>query len=200
MTKRRNSYKTGDRFNQKAKDEGYRARSVYKLSEIQKRMHPFKSGQSVLDLGCAPGSWARYASEQVGRKGKVVGIDLQEVGSLAGCTLLQADVYEITADELRTHLGGQANVVMSDMAPNTSGDKFGDHVRQIEICERALELATELLQPGGAFICKVFEGEDAPGFVSNVRKHFTTTKRVRPEAVRRESVEFFVVGMGFNAP
>jgi 23S rRNA (uridine2552-2'-O)-methyltransferase len=198
MSRRRNSYKSGDRFNQKAKAEGYRARSVYKLSEIQRRFRPFKQGQRVIDLGCAPGSWSRYAQQQVGRRGAVVGIDLQEVASLAGCTLLQADVYAITTAELLEHLGGPADLVMSDMAPNTTGDKFGDHVRQVEICRRALEVATEALTPGGHFICKVFEGEDAPGFVADVRKRFGKVKRIRPEAVRRESVEFFVLGMGFQ--
>lgn len=198
MSRRRNSYKTGDRFNQKAKEEGYRARSVYKLSEIQKRFRPFKQGQRVIDLGCAPGSWSRYAQHQVGRKGAVVGIDIQEVSSLAGCTLLTADVYAITGAELVELLGGQADVVLSDMAPKTTGDRFGDHVRQIEIAQRALEVATETLVPGGHFICKVFEGEDAPGFVADVRKHFGKVKRIRPEAVRKESVEFFVLGMGFK--
>ncbi|MCB9668312.1 MAG: RlmE family RNA methyltransferase [Alphaproteobacteria bacterium] len=195
---RRNSYKTGDRFNQKAKDEGYRARSVYKLSEIQKRFRPFKQGQRVIDLGCAPGSWSRYAQQQVGRNGVVVGIDIQEVQSLAGCTLLQRDVYTVTSEELLDLLGGPADIVLSDMAPNTTGDRFGDHVRQIAIARRALEVATQTLAPGGAFVCKVFEGEDAPGFVDDVRKLFTTTKRVRPEAVRRESVELFVLGMGYR--
>lgn len=195
---RRNSYKTGDRFNQKAKDEGYRARSVYKLSEIQKRFRPFKQGQRVIDLGCAPGSWSRYAQQQVGRNGVVVGIDIQEVQSLAGCTLLQRDVYTVTSEELLDLLGGPADIVLSDMAPNTTGDRFGDHVRQIAIARRALEVATQTLAPGGAFVCKVFEGEDAPGFVDDVRKLFTTTKRIRPEAVRRESVELFVLGMGYR--
>lgn len=196
--KRNNSYKTGDRFNQKAKAEGYRARSVYKLTEIQKRFRPFQQGQRVIDLGCAPGSWSRYAQQQVGRKGAVVGIDLQEVQSLAGCTLLQRDVYEVTADELLEHLGGPADFVLSDMAPKTTGDRFGDHVRQIEICRRALEVARQTLSPGGNFVCKVFEGEDAPGFIDEVRASFGKVKRIRPEAVRRESVEFFVLGMGFK--
>lgn len=198
MSRRRNSYKTGDRFNQKAKDEGYRARSVYKLSEVQKRYRPFKQGQRVIDLGCAPGSWSRYARQQVGKNGTVVGIDIQEVQSLAGCMLLQRDVYEITAEELLEFLGGPADFVMSDMAPKTTGDKFGDHVRQIEIARRALEIAHQTLAPGGHFVCKVFEGEDAPGFVAAVRERFDKVKRIRPEAVRRESVEFFVLGMGFS--
>lgn len=200
MARRRNTYKTGDRFNQKAKDEGFRARSVYKLTEIDRRLRVLKQGQRVLDLGCAPGSWARFARQKVGRKGAVLGVDLKHVDSLAGVQLLQADVYDLRADQVLEALDGKADVVLSDMAPNTTGDRFGDHVRQIEVARRALEVATQVLKPGGSFVCKVFDGEDAHGFVGEVRAHFDKVKRVRPEAVRRESVEFFVVGLGFQSP
>lgn len=200
MSKRRNSYKTGDRFNQKAKDEGFRARSVYKLTEIDKRLRVVKQGQRVLDLGCAPGSWARYARQKVGKNGAVLGIDLKHVDSLAGVDLIQADVFDLRPEQVLEGLGGQAHVVLSDMAPNTTGDRFGDHVRQIEVARRALEVAVAVLEPGGCFVCKVFDGEDAHAFVSEVRGHFEKVKRVRPEAVRRESVEFFVVGLGYQPP
>ncbi|MCB9676552.1 MAG: RlmE family RNA methyltransferase [Alphaproteobacteria bacterium] len=195
---KKNTYKTGDRFNKQAKEEGYRARSVYKLSEAQKRFRILAQGQRVLDLGCAPGSWARYAKEVVGGRGTVLGLDLQHVPSLAGVELLQADAFEVTADQLLEALGGPADVVLSDMAPSTTGDRFGDHVRQIRVARRALEIATQVLTPGGNFVCKVFDGEEAHDFVMDVRKRFDSVKRLRPEAVRQTSVEFFVIGLGYT--
>ncbi len=193
--KNRNTYKTGDRFNQAAKEDGYRARSVYKLSEVQKRFRPLSQNQRVLDLGCAPGSWSRYAREQVGGNGVVVGLDLQHVPSLAGVTLLQGDAFDFPVDTLLEALGGPADVVLSDMAPNTTGDRFGDHVRQIRTARQALAVAESVLKPGGHFVCKVFDGEDAHDFVMDVRKQFGKVKRLRPEAVRRTSVEFFLVAL-----
>jgi len=200
MSRRRskNSYKSGDHFNKAAREEGYRARSVYKLTEVQKRFRPLKKGQTILDLGCAPGSWARYAKEMAGGKGTVVGIDLQHVPSLPGVELIQGDAFEITPEELLAALGGPADVVLSDMAPNTTGDRFGDHVRQVEVARRALKLAVSVLKPGGSFICKVFDGEDAQPFMLEARAHFKQVKRLRPEAVRKNSVEFFLVALDFR--
>lgn len=198
MARRKNSYKTGDRFNQRAKDEGFRARSVYKLTEIDKRHRVLTQGQKVLDLGCAPGSWARYARQKVGRRGAVLGVDLKHVESLAGVQLIQADVFQLEAATVLEQLDGPVDLVLSDMAPNTTGDRFGDHVRQLEVARRALTIARQVLAPGGHFVCKVFDGEDAPDFVTEVRQCFDKVKRARPDAVRRESVEFFVVGLGFT--
>ncbi len=198
MSRRRNTYKTGDRFNRRARAEGYRARSVFKLEEIQRRFQPLRPGARVLDLGCAPGSWSRFAKERVGRRGVVVGVDLQEVASLAGCTFYRRDVDGLAPEEVRSWLGGPADVVLSDMAPKTTGDRFGDHVRQVAIARRALAVAVEVLRPGGHFVCKLFEGEEAADFVGEVRARFTKTRRVRPEAVRRNSVELFVLGLGFK--
>lgn len=200
MSRRKPTYVGGDRFNQQAREEGYRARSVYKLTDAQKRFRPLAPGQRVLDLGCAPGSWARYAKEVVGGRGRVLGVDLQHVPSLAGVDLLQADVFDVTPEQLLEALGGPPDVVLSDMAPHTHGDRFGDHVRQLVVARRALELALALLPPGGNFFCKVFDGEEAHDFVLSVRAAFDTVKRVRPEAVRRTSVEFFVLGLGRKPP
>jgi 23S rRNA (uridine2552-2'-O)-methyltransferase len=196
--KKRNTYKTGDRFNQAAKEEGYRARSVYKLTEVQKRFRPLSQGQRVLDLGCAPGSWSRYAKERVGGNGVVVGLDLKHVPSLAGVTLLQGDAFDFPVDTLLETLGGPADVVLSDMAPNTTGDRFGDHVRQIQTARQALSVAEAVLKPGGHFVCKIFDGEEAHDFVMDVRKRFAKVKRLRPEAVRRTSVEFFLVALEYQ--
>jgi len=192
-----NPYKRPDRFTKKAKAEGYAARSVYKLDEVQRRFRLFRPGQRVVDLGCFPGSWSRYLIQQVGKNGTVVGVDIEEP-DLDGGTWIHRSVYEVTSEELRTALGGSADVVVSDMAPRTTGNRLFDHVQQIELADRALLLATELLEPGGSFVVKVFEGEDAKDYTDRVKAHFDKLKRVRPEAVRKNSREFFAVATGFR--
>ena len=196
----KNPYRKPDRFTVQAKEEGYAARSVFKLKELQDKHHVLRAGHRVVDLGCAPGSWLVYAAEVVGRTGLVVGVDIQEPTSRPGPVLVKS-VLEVTPDELREALGGAgANVVLSDMAPNTTGDPTGDHFVQIELVTQARDLAVALLEPGGAFVCKVFDGQDAHAFVMSLRTWFTEVKRARPEAVRKNSREFFVVATGFRRP
>lgn len=194
-----NPYKRPDRFTKKAKAEGYAARSVYKLEEVQRRFRLFRPGQRVVDLGCFPGSWSRYLLRAVGKKGRVVGVDLEQP-DLPGGHWIARTVYEVDAETLLEALGGPADAVVSDMAPRTTGNKLFDHVQQIELADRALLLATQLLAPGGSFVVKVFEGEDANDYVSRIKAHFGKVKRVRPEAVRKNSREFFVVAEGFKRP
>ncbi len=195
----KNPYAKPDRFTKQAKEEGYAARSVYKLREIDERFKLLRGGQRVLDLGNAPGSWSRYALEKVGRKGRVVGVDLTPVELPYG-TWITRSIYDVEAAELLEHLGGPADVVLSDMAPLTTGNALGDHVAQLELAARAVELAKALLVRGGSLVVKVFDGEDAPAFVASLRGVWEEVKRVRPEAVRQVSREFFVVGRGFVAP
>jgi 23S rRNA (uridine2552-2'-O)-methyltransferase len=190
-----NPYKRPDRFSRQAKEEGYAARSVYKLDEIDKRVRLLRRGQRVLDLGCAPGSWSKYAIERAGA-GNVVGVDLTEV-ALPGGTFLTASINDVTADQLREALGGPADVVLSDMAPLTTGARDADHYAQIELARRAFEIACDLLVPRGAFVAKVFEGQDAKAFELDVRKRFEEGRRIRPEAVRQNSREWFMVAQGF---
>jgi 23S rRNA (uridine2552-2'-O)-methyltransferase len=192
-----NPYKRPDRFTEQAKSEGYAARSVFKLREIQDRQRLLRRGQRVVDLGCSPGSWSRLAAEIVGRDGRVVGVDIQEPEQSFGPVIV-ASALEVTAEQLIAALEGPADVLLSDMAPNTTGDPSGDHFMQIELAQRALDLASAVLAPGGAMVVKVFDGADAPGFVQRVRAAFTETKRARPEAVRQNSREFFVVATGFR--
>ena len=191
--KKANPYR-GDRFTKAAKKQGYAARSVFKLEEIDQRFKLFRRRQRVLDLGCAPGSWSRYVAE---RGASLVGVDIQETKGIPGVFLLRS-VLKVTPERLREALGGDADVVLSDMAPRTTGDRFGDHVRQIELARRALELCDALLVPGGAFVVKVFDGEDAPAYTAEVKARFEQVKRVKPEATRRRSVEFFLVATGFR--
>lgn len=187
-----------DHWAQRAQREGYPARSVYKLEEINQRHRLLPRGGRVLDLGATPGSWGRYAARNAGPGLRLVGVDLNPSKDYPG-KFVQASVFELDVEALRAALGGPADLVMSDMAPLTSGARLTDHLRQLELAEAALSLAQGLLRPGGAFIAKVFEGEDAPAFVQRARAHFETVKRMRPKAVRPESVEFFLVGLGFRA-
>ena len=186
-----------DHYGRRAKSDGFAARSVYKLEEVQKRFSVIPRNGRVLDLGCSPGSWSNYVKQIGGADTHLVGIDLTEVPGYLGQQFVDS-VFEVSVDLLRDALGGGADFVMSDMAPATTGNRFTDHVRQVELAEAARVLASALLEPGGNFIVKVFEGEDAQALVDRIRQDFTKTKRVKPKAVRKESVEFFVVGIGFK--
>ena len=186
-----------DHYGRRAKSDGFAARSVYKLEEVQKRFSVIPRNGRVLDLGCSPGSWSNYVKQIGGADTHLVGIDLTEVPGYLGQQFVDS-VFEVSVDLLRVALGGGADFVMSDMAPATTGNRFTDHVRQVELAEAARVLAAALLEPGGNFIVKVFEGEDAQALVERIRQDFTKTKRVKPKAVRKESVEFFVLGIGFK--
>lgn len=188
-----------DEWTKKARAEGYAARSVYKLEELARRepkLLPRKG--KVLDLGCSPGSWTQYLMRNGTRKLHLVGLDISRIDDYAGTTFLQRSALKVHPRELLNELGGLAKFVMSDMAPFTKGDRFSDHIRQLELAHAALRLARATLQPGGNFVVKVFEGQDAPAYVDEVRQHFTRVRRLRPKVVRRESVEFFVAGIGFK--
>lgn len=193
------SYERPDHFTRKAKAQGYAARSVFKLEELDRRFALLRPGMAVVDLGCFPGSWSRYVAQRVGEKGALVGVDLEAPGGIPG-QFLAVSVYEVQPEALLQALGRPADVVLSDMAPGTTGDRFGDHVRQIALAERALELALGTLRPGGAFVVKVFDGADAPALVKRLHTHFTAVRRLKPEATRDRSVEFFAVGQGFRSP
>ena len=189
--------RTSDHWTRKAKEAGFPARSVYKLSEIDGRHHIVPVAGRVLDLGCSPGSWSRYVARKAGPAGRLVGVDLTPVPDLPG-TFVQGSIYELDPELLREALGGPADLVLSDMAPSTTGSKVTDHLQQVALAEQALALAQVILAPGGAFVVKVFDGGDAPAFVASVRAAFATVKRMKPEATRRESREFFLIGLGFR--
>ncbi|MEN9786300.1 MAG: hypothetical protein RLZZ299_1564 [Pseudomonadota bacterium] len=191
-------YKKADSWSRRAREQGYAARSVFKLDEIETRHRILpRRGGRVLDLGCYPGSWSRWLLE---RGMDVVGVDLR-APELSGGRWIVASALEVPMEDLRTALGGPADLVVSDMAPNTSGNRFVDHARQIALADRALEVACALLDPAGpgAFVVKVFDGEDAPAYVERVRATFRDVKRIKPDATRDRSVEFFLVGKGRRA-
>ena len=191
-----------DHYFKKAKKEGYPARSVFKLEEAQKKHRFLKKGGRVLDIGCSPGSWSMYASRFVGVSGLVVGVDLNKVSAAnrkpgAEIKWLKGDInYEETVDQIRS-INKKFSVVLSDMAPKTTGNKWADQQRSLDLSRKALEVALEFLEPGGAFYCKVFEGEDFKEFFNEVKEKFTKAKIVKPKSSRPESREVFVLGMDF---
>ncbi len=190
-------YKPQDFYFKKAKRQKYVARSVYKLEEIQKKYKIIKPGSRVLDLGCAPGSWLQYAEEKVGPKGIVVGVDQKELKREFGPRVyfLKEDVYELDPSRLKQYVP-VFDVVLSDMAPATTGIGFVDSTRSVYLAERALEIAIAVLKKGGFFLCKVFEGEDFPSFLKKYRGAFERVKIIKPKASRKDSREIYLLGMG----
>lgn len=180
-----------DRFGKQARLDGYPARSVYKLEEIDRRTQLLKPGQHVLDLGAAPGSWTLFAAEKVGAKGRVVSIDLQSIDIAVPehVTLLEGDAREAELD-------GPFDIVLSDMAPKTSGQRAADQYRSYELVMVALEAARKHLKEGGALVAKIFQGAEFEDARSAFRETFEKVRIIRPKAVRDESYEVFLVGLG----
>jgi 23S rRNA (uridine2552-2'-O)-methyltransferase len=189
-------YNRKDGYYRKAKAEGYRSRAAYKLIELDSKHRLLRKGMRLVDLGCAPGGWLQVASKKVGPKGRVVGIDRLEMAELK---LLNTIVLigDITAEDSRSRLlealGGPADLVLSDMAPDTSGVAFADHVRSVELVAMGGQIARELLRPGGTYLAKVFEGPDLNELVADLKRHFGKIKRVKPGASRKGSKELYLV-------
>ncbi len=198
MKGRKNPYKGADHFTVEAKKAGYPARSVFKLEEIDQRVRMFKPGQSVLDLGASPGSWTLYAAGRVGPKGHVLAMDLKPLDTTSGKALPpQAEFILGDALSLETEALARFapyDVVVSDMAPNTTGNRLGDQTRSFELFMRALAVAEALLKPGGAFVGKLFMGEDFALARAEVKRLFEAERTLRPEGTRTSSYEVFLVG------
>ncbi|HVY29235.1 MAG TPA: RlmE family RNA methyltransferase [Polyangiaceae bacterium] len=199
MSKRGNPYARPDAKTMEARSKGYPARSVFKLQEIDRRMRLFKPGQNVIDLGAAPGSWSLYASERVGPTGHVYAIDIKEIQQVFGenVHVLQGDALSLESGVLSAH--APYDVVLSDMAPNTSGSKFQDQARSTELFLRALEVAVAFGKPGSHFAAKIFMSGDYKAAELDVRKAYDVVRTIRPEGTRQVSTEVFVVGMGKRA-
>ncbi len=188
-----------DPYVQKARAEGYRSRAAYKILEMDDKFHMFKPGARVVDLGCAPGGWSQVAVARTGKKGKVVGCDLLEVDAIPGATLIVQDFLADDAPEIMKELlGGKADVVLSDMASNTTGHTPTDHIRIMNLCELAYEFALEVLAPGGSFACKVLKGGTESLLLKRMQKDFRTVKHAKPAASRKDSAESYVVAIGFK--
>lgn len=190
-----------DPYVAQAKREGYRSRAAYKLIEIDDKYNLLKSGMTVVDLGAAPGGWSQVAAKRVGapRKGKVIAIDLLEMGEMAGVDFAQLDFLASDApDRLIAMIGGRADVVLSDMAANTTGHRKTDQLRIVGLVEAAALFASEVLKPGGTFLAKVFQsGADAELLVQ-LKRDFTGVRHVKPTASRQDSSERYVLATGFR--
>ncbi len=191
-----------DPYVKRAKDAGYRSRAAFKLVEMDDKARFLKAGQRLVDLGCAPGGWAQVAAERIGLKqgkGRIVGIDLLHVDPIPGVELLQMDFMADDAPaRLKDLLGGPADGVMSDMAANTTGHKKTDHLRIIGLAEAAVEFAREVLAPGGFFLCKLFQGGDSAGLLTQLKRDFALVRNVKPPASRADSSELYVLATGFR--
>lgn len=194
-------FKVKDHYYQKAKNENYLARSIYKLEEIDQRFKVIKKGAFVLDLGYYPGSWVQYTAPKVGPEGRVVGIDIQPVNKkllLPNLVLFQKDIFDVKgpADlDSDKHF----DVVLSDMAPSTTGIKSLDQDRSLMLVEAVFGLLPLTLRPGGHFVIKVFESNDAQTFLKAQKSRFNEFHYLRPKSTRSVSKEFFVIGKGFKA-
>lgn len=188
-----------DPYVARAKREGYRSRAAYKLLEIDEKYHVLKPGQRVVDLGAAPGGWSQIAAKVVGPKGKVVGIDLLPIDPMPGVEFIALDFLDESAPgKLIEMLDGPADVVMSDMAANTTGHKKTDHLRIIGLAEAAIYFAREILAPGGAFIAKVFQGGTENQLLADLKRDFAVVRHVKPAASRSDSAELYVMATGFR--
>lgn len=191
-----------DHYFKKAKQDKYPARSVYKLQEMDKAHKLLRPGQRVLDLGACPGSWTLYAARQVGPTGRVLGIDLQvpETVFPEQVIFLQADIFARAPEFVaQAHALAPFDLVLSDMAPKTTGSKSTDQARSMHLVEAALAVAQDWLAPGGSFVVKVFQGPDTPAFVQSLRAHFAKVSIFKPKSSRAESKEIFILGLGHDA-
>lgn len=187
------AYEKKDYYHRKAKEEGFLARSAYKLQEIQKKFHLIKKAQRVLDLGCAPGAWVQVTLPLVGEKGFVVGVDLEDVPHKhASFRFMHTDAFKLDASSFPEY---PFHVVLSDMAPKTSGIKIRDHMRSVELCLKALALSELVLGKGGNFVMKIFEGEESKSLQNTAREIFEEVKLFRPQSTRQASIEIYLVGI-----
>jgi 23S rRNA (uridine2552-2'-O)-methyltransferase len=188
-----------DPYGVKAKEEGYPARSVYKLKEIQDKYRLIRPGQRIVDLGCHPGSWLRFCSQSVGPVGRVLGLDLKKptIPLAPNMLFLQADLLKVP-DETIQEWAGQAELVLSDLSPKTSGIKWLDHQRSLELNLRALEIGYLVLKKGGSAVLKIFEGEGSKDFINKMKDRFEQVRIHKPKSSRSESSEIYLIGQRFK--
>jgi len=197
------SRQLNDPYVEEAKRRGYRSRAAFKLIEMDDKYRLLKPGMTVVDLGAAPGGWSQIAAERVGsveRKGQVLAVDLSEIEPLRGVEVLTLDVSEAAAaSSIRAGLKrGRADVLLSDMASPTTGHRVTDHLRVVALVEAALDIAEDVLAPGGTFLAKVFQGGAGGGLVARLKCNFVKVSRVKPKASRPQSPEVYVLATGFR--
>jgi 23S rRNA (uridine2552-2'-O)-methyltransferase len=182
-----------------AKREGYRSRAAWKLLQLDEKHHLLRPGMRVLDLGAAPGGWSQIASQKIGGKGKLVALDILPMDPLPDVTIFEADfMADDVPAKLIKALAGKADLVMSDMAAGTTGHNKTDHIRIMALAEAAYDFACEVLQPGGAFVCKLFQGGAEKSLQDRLRGDFKSVKYVKPPASRQESAETYLVAQGYK--
>jgi 23S rRNA (uridine2552-2'-O)-methyltransferase len=180
-----------------ARAQGYRSRAAFKLIELDDKFHLITKGARVIDLGAAPGGWSQVAIQR--GAAMVIGIDLLAIDEIAGATLIQGDFHDPAMPaQLAELLGGQADIVLSDMAPNTSGHAPTDHLRIMALAELALDFAAGVLAPGGAFVTKLFQGGSERTMLTTLKQRFATVRHAKPPASRKDSSELYVVATGFR--
>ena len=188
-----------DPYVAEAKRVGYRSRAAFKLIQLDEKYHFLGKGKRIVDLGCAPGGWTQIAAMRNKGSGEIVGMDLLPTEPIEGAILLQQDFTAPEAsDMIKTLLHGPADVVMSDMAANTTGVQNIDHLRSMGLVEIAYEFAKEILAEGGIFIAKVFQGGTESSLLNDMKQNFTKVTHYKPDASRQDSVEMYVVAQGFK--
>ncbi|MFZ9594485.1 MAG: RlmE family RNA methyltransferase [Bdellovibrionia bacterium] len=194
------AYDPRDYYFLQAKKENYVARSIFKLKEIDERFKVFKPAQKMLDLGAAPGSWSQYASERIGPKGRLLGVDLQAIElTLPNAYFFQGDLRELSLEKLfeQTSISPPFDVVLSDMAPKTTGIRVTDQARSLELCQKAFSCAELFLKPKGTFICKLFHSDEFEGLRKQLRAQFARIEVLRPKSTRKESKEIFFIALQY---
>jgi 23S rRNA (uridine2552-2'-O)-methyltransferase len=188
-----------DPYVARAKREGLRSRAAYKLAEIDDKYRLLKPGARVVDLGAAPGGWSQVAALRVGPGGRVIAIDILDMKPIAGVAFEKLDFLDATApDRLKAMLGGNADVVLSDMAANATGHRKTDHLRIMALAEAAAEFAREVLAKRGVFLCKVLQGGTEAALLAELKRDFQSVKHVKPPASRSDSAELYLLARGFR--
>lgn len=192
------NYNPKDHYFKKAKKENFAARSVFKLEEIDQKFKILRSGLTVLDLGASPGSWSQYCSQKVGDRGRILGVDLSPVKvALKNAVFIQADLRDLELEKIFAEHGfvPPFDLVISDMAPKTTGIRFADQARSNELCELALDIARRFLNPQGHFVCKLFHSDEFTKLRDEIKKSFERFEAVKPDSTRKISKEIFLVGL-----
>jgi 23S rRNA (uridine2552-2'-O)-methyltransferase len=190
-----------DYYRKLSKEEGYRSRSAYKLIQLNRSYHILKPGNTVVDVGCAPGGWLQVARTALGQSGTIVGIDIETVAQLEGVTILRGDIENVqTINSLIETIDGKANTLLSDVSPKVSGLWSVDHAKQISLSKNSLDIATRLLTRGGSAVLKVFEGEFLKGFKKEAEDYFNVVLLTKPMASRQRSSELYMVCLKFKSP
>lgn len=192
------TYNPRDHYFKKAKQQNFAARSVFKLEEIDQKFRLLRAGQTVLDLGASPGSWSQYCSQKVGPSGRILGVDLKPVtAKLSNAVFIQADLRDLNLEQTFLEYGFRPpfDLVVSDMAPNTTGIRSTDQARSFDLCELALNIARRFLRKDGHFVCKLFHSDDFTGLRDQIKNDFQQFHALKPDSTRKISKEIFLIGL-----